>query len=205
MKKYIRASLDIQYRDIFKELNLSPEKLEKFKDLLVDRATGISQLSPEIMSASTKEQKADLQQRYSAILAESETKAKELLGNADYQTFQEYYERSNSRYFINSFKESLDSNDQLTKDQEKALINIMYKEEQNVYSGMGYNPNKTIEFPSDVKEGKVDGQLKNMEKIHLKTVENAKGVLSDSQLEQLKNYLKSRREMMELSSKLSNQ
>jgi hypothetical protein len=172
---------------------------------LVDSSTEISQLSPEIMSASTKEQKADLQQRYDTLVEESETKAKELLGNADYQKFHEYYERSNSRYFINSFKESLSTNDQLTKEQEKALIELMYKEEKKVYSEIGYDPKKTIEFPSDINQGKVAGILKNTEKIHLASIESARSTLSPSQLEQFKDFLKSRREMQEMSYKIYNQ
>jgi hypothetical protein len=72
-----------------------------------------------------------------------------------------------------------------------------------VFTEIGYDPRKSIEFESDVKEGTVDGQLKNMEKIHLRSIENSKGVLSASQLEQYQSYLKSQRERMELSSKLS--
>jgi hypothetical protein len=205
MKKYMRASLDTQYGSIFKELNLSPEKIEKLKDLLVDHMMAQSALSPEIINASTKEQKTELQKRYDVLIDEKESKIKELLGNTDYEKYQEFNEKATTRAIINSFKETLSSDNQLTKGQEKDLTDVMYKEQMKVFSEMGYDPRKTIEFRSDIKEGKVDGQLKNMEKIQSRSIENSKGILSDSQLEQFKNYLKNQREMMELSSKLSNQ
>ena len=205
LKRYIRASLDTQYKDLFDELNLSPEELEKFKDILADQLFGINELSPEIMSASTDEQKKDLQQRYDTIREESELKIRELLGDDGLEKYQEYTEMSDTRYFINGFKESLSQDNQLTEEQEKALTEIMHNEERKVFSEIGYDPNKIIEFRSDINEGKVEGILKNTEKIHLRTIEGAKGTLSDSQMEQLKAYLKNYREMMEMSYELSNQ
>jgi hypothetical protein len=205
LKKYLRSSLDMNYSDIFKELNLSPEKLEKLKDILVDKTFAKVQLSPEIQNASTKEQKDDLLKRYNAIREESETKTRELLGNADYEKFEAYNDRGNTRYFVNGYKDTLSANDQLTKDQENALVELMFKEEKRVYAEIGYDPNKMIEFPSDIKEGKVAGVLKNTEKIHLASIESAKGTLTASQLGQFKSYLNNYREMVAMSYKLSNQ
>jgi len=201
-KKYMKASLDTAYADLFKELNLAPEELEKFKDLLVDGAMALNEISPDIMSATTKEQKADLQKRVAAIREENEEKIKEFLGSG-YETYHEYTEMETTRYVIKGFTESMNSENQLTKDQEKALTEIMYKEQMKVFAEIGYDPRKQIEFQSDVKSGEADGQLKNMEKIHNASLENSKGVLSAAQLQNYQNYLKSRREMMELSSKLS--
>jgi hypothetical protein len=205
MRSSFRSYLDISYADIFKELNLSPEKLDKFKDLLTDYQMAQSDISIDASGASTDEEKAAIRKRIEDVYKQSETKAKELLGDTDYEKFYEYKERSNARGDVTGFKGTLSADETLTSDQEKELVEILYKEQTKLYSEIGYDPNKSIEFPSDVKTGKVTGQLKNMEKIHLRSVEDAKGTLSASQLEKLSNYLKSRRDMIEMSLKLSDQ
>lgn len=68
LRNYIRASLALQYDPLFKDLNLSSENLEIFKDLLADKSMIYSNLSPEIQKATTEEQKAKLQQRYASLM-----------------------------------------------------------------------------------------------------------------------------------------
>lgn len=68
---------------------------------------------------------------------------------------------------------------------------------------MGYDPRYEIEFPSDVKEGGVDGEAKNMARIHSKSLEKSKGVLSESQYEQYESYLNNRQQITELSEQMS--
>jgi len=205
MRSSFRSYLDTSYADIFKELNLSPEKLDKFKDVLTDYQMARSDIRIDASSASTDEEKAAIRKRMEDAYKDCESKTKELLGDTDYEKFYEYKERSNASGDVAGFIGTLSADETLTSDQEKELVEILYKEQTKVYSEIGYDPNKSIEFASDVKAGKVTGQLKNMEKIHSRSVENAKGTLSASQLEKLSNYLKSRREMIEMSLKLSDQ
>lgn len=202
MKSSFKTYLDTAYADLFKELNLSPEELDKFKDILVNGQMALSEISFEISSATTKEQKAELQKRVAEAREKNEAEIKDFLGSK-YDTYHDYTEMATTRSVINSFKESLSPEDQLTESQEKELTQIMYKEQMQVFAEIGYDPRKEIEFNSDVKSGSVDGQLKNMEKIHTRSIANSKGVLSDSQLQKYEEYLKSQREMMELASKLS--
>lgn len=119
-----------------------------------------------------------------------------MLGDTDYKIYYEYNERSNSRYYVNGFMESLSDNEKLTDDQAKELIEIMYQEQMKVFSEIGYDPTKSIEFPSDVKEGKVEGQKISMGKIHANSVECARDILSTFQLEQFEEYLREQRERM---------
>ena len=202
MKSSLKKYLDTAYADIFKELKLSPEELEKFKDILVNGQMALSEVSADRMNATTKEQKAELQKRVAEAREKNEAEIKEFLGSR-YDTYHDYTEMATTRSVINGFKASLSEKDQLTEAQEKELTQIMYKEQMQVFAEIGYDPRKEIEFDSDVKSGAVDGQVKNMEKIHTRSVANSKGVLSASQLEQYEKYLKSQREMQEMYSKLS--
>jgi hypothetical protein len=205
MRSSYRSYLETQYADIFKEMNLSPEDLEKFKDLLTDYQMSRSNISIDASIASTDAEKAAIKKRMDDAYKAYESASKELMGDAAYQIFYDYKERANARGDVTGFKEVLGADEKLTGDQEKALVEILYKEQTNIYSEIGYDPNKTIEFSSDTKAGRITGQLKNMEKIHTNAVESAKGTLSASQLERLSSYLKSRREQVEMYLKLSDE
>jgi hypothetical protein len=202
-KNYMKTYLDTEYADIFKELNLTPEKQDKLKDLIVEFEMAFNEISLDSYSASSDEEKASLKKRAENIYSENQMKLKDLLGNTDYREYHDYAERANVRSNVNNFEETLSQDEKLTKDQEKALVEIMYKEQSKVFSEIGYDPNKTLEFPSDVKAGKVEGRSKNMEKIFSRSIENAKGLLSASQLEQFKKFLTDYREKMDMSYKAS--
>jgi hypothetical protein len=200
-KNYMKTYLDTAFADIFKELSLSPEKLDNLKDLIVEYQMTFSEINLDSYSAYTDEEKTALKKRADKLYNDNQSKLKDLLGDADYQKYYDYAERSDARYNINSYMATLNQDEKLTKDQEKALVEILYKEQAKVFSEIGYDPNKTLEFVSDVKAGKVAGRSKNMEKIFTRSVESAKGLLSASQLEQFKNYLTDYKERMDLSYK----
>lgn len=66
-KKYMRQSLYFQYADLFKKLNLSVDKLEKFKDILVDEQTAQQDLYADSGSdygTLSKEKRKELNERY---------------------------------------------------------------------------------------------------------------------------------------------
>jgi len=195
MKKY----LDTAYSEIFKELNLSPEKLDKLKDLIVEYQMTFSDINFDSYSAHTDEEKAALRKRAESTYSDNQSKLKDLLGNTDYQKYCDYHERSDARSTVNGFMDSLSTNEKLTKDQEKTLIETLYKEQSKVFSEIGYDPNKSVEFISDVKAGKIDGKVKNIEKIFSRSIENANSILTAPQLEQFKKYLKDYHEQFELS------
>jgi hypothetical protein len=197
-----RSYLSAQYKDLFDEMNIPEEKRDEFFDIMIDQQSAYSEIRPEIASATTDAQKEDLRQRYADIREANETALKDFFGS-DYETFHDFVEMQTTRSVIDSFKSTLSEENQLTEDQEQEITEIMYKEQMQVFAEMGYDPRNDIEFPSDVKEGEVDGQAANMAKIHSRSIEKSEGVLSESQFEAYKNYLNYQQEITELSEQLS--
>jgi hypothetical protein len=200
-----KAVIDTNYGPLFEMLDLSPEKTDELKDLLVDQQMAVNDISPEILSASTTEEKTGVQQRYDEIREEHDLKIKELLGNTDHEKYLDYQDKLNSRYYVKGFMDSLSPDEKLTEEQKQDLIEIMYQKQEDVFSEIGYDPREQIEFPSDIDEEKIAEITKNMEKIHSQSVESAKGTMSESQLEQFNNYLKNQREIYEMSLKMTSQ
>jgi len=203
-KKYMRNSLDIQYGDLFKELNLSPEKLEKFKDMLVDEMMAQQNIYLEMETDSvtlSKEEQKELSQRYEALNKEYEAKKSELLGQDDYKKYQTYTERTGERYYVNSFMGSLGSGEKLTDAQKKDLIDAMHDEAKNVtYESSNDDDSESSSNRYDEKS--IARMLEFEGRRHDAYLTASKGILSTSQIEQFKAYFKQQRDMYESSMKM---
>jgi hypothetical protein len=199
MRSSFRSYLDTQYADIFKELNLSPEKLEKLKDLLADQQVSSYNLYAEAQSASTDEEKAALQKQSDELSEKNKTELNDFLGNDDYEKYKTYTERSYERSIVTGYAESLDSNDKLTDDQKKDLADLMYKERTDVFTETSFKSSSITKSETN------EERIKRTEAIDERAIKKAAGILSASQLEQFKKYLKSQRETIEMSLKLSDQ
>jgi len=202
IRESMKNTNETLYGPLFKALDLSPEKLEKLKDLLADYQADIIVISQGILSVSTQEEGTELQKRYDNTLDAYKTKFNELLGNADYKKYQAYQDRLNERYVVSMFMETLSSDEKLTENQQQGLIESLYKEREDVYSELDYDPKKLEAFIF-MNDDSIARRMKATEEIHSRALENAEGFLSASQYEQLKNYLKQQREIEEESLKLA--
>jgi hypothetical protein len=202
-RMFMSSSLDSQYASLFEELNLSPEKLQKLKDLFVDKNLAMQETykGTDMTREATQEEKAEIKKRTDKVKDEYEAKYKKLLGDADYEKYTAYNDRSGSRSNVTMFKQSLGSDETLTKDQEKALVEIIYNEQEKAENEKIRNQPKEPS-PGNSPES-IAGRLKDTETAYSKMIENAKDTLSSSQLEKFKEYLKGRFEMMETSAKIS--
>jgi hypothetical protein len=201
-RKNIRSNIAGQFEALLEDLNLSDEEKEAFLDQFADYQMARVDLNMEVQNATTDAEKDYLRQ-LNAEIRETNTEAmKELLGT-DYEIYDDYMEMQTTRSVLSGFYDTLDEESRLTEAEEKELTQIMYEEQMEVFDEMGYDPRYDIEFPGDVKDGDIDGQAANMVKIHSKTLEKTRGVLSETQHNQLKNYLTRMQEMVEMQSQLS--
>lgn len=98
------------YKDLFDELILNEEELDEFKDLIVD--------SPVFTS-----------KNYDSSLKNKDAKIIELLGEQDYEVYEEYNETLVHRMKIMQYKQQLALSDStLSEEQETDLLNIMLDE-----------------------------------------------------------------------------
>lgn len=204
-RSYVRASIANQYADIFKELNLSPEDLERLKDLITDQQMGYYEISMDAQSASSEDEKTALQKRMDELKEKEETELRELLGNDDYEKYTRYTERSNERSAVSSFAESLSSEDTLTDDQKQDLVDLMYKEREDVFSETSFDSSSIATITSEMNEEGIEKRINRTKEIDERSLQKAGRILNDSQLEEFKKYLENRRERMEMSLKLSTQ
>ncbi|MCH7927187.1 MAG: hypothetical protein IID03_04285 [Candidatus Dadabacteria bacterium] len=98
------------YKDLFDELILNEEELDEFKDLIVDSQVFTSK-------------------NYDSSLKNKDAKIIELLGEQDYEVYEEYNETLVHRMKIMQYKQQLALSDStLSEEQETDLLNIMLEE-----------------------------------------------------------------------------
>ncbi len=98
------------YKDLFDELILNEEELDEFKDLIVDSQVFTSK-------------------NYDSSFKNKDEKTRELLGEQDYEVYEEFNETLVHRMKIMQYKQQLALSDStLSEEQETDLLNIMLDE-----------------------------------------------------------------------------
>jgi hypothetical protein len=203
LRNALKNGFDQSYSSLFKEMNLSPEKIDQLKELLADQQIASMELSNELQNASTTEEdRKNLQKQLEEQNNQNDTALAALLGDQNFETFSDYKDRSRERNMIQMFSQRLSYDDTLTGDQKKSLLESLYNKRKDAYSQQGYDE-ENMNFPFDTNG---EGILKMMEMNLLVYDEYIKGVeeaaLSESQKMQLTKYLEEDQTRMKSSMEL---
>lgn len=197
-KNITRSIINSQYSDLFEILNLSPERQEELKDILTDNQLAASDLYLEMSGTTPSEEKrTEFEQRQKDLKEDRESKLKEFLGNEDYEKYRRYQETWGLKYNVENFVESLNEDEKLTETQQELLIDTMHEESKNI-PGISDEEDRFL-FPSEQYEEKeIERSINNHIRSQEAYINGARNVLSASQLEQFKEYLRKEREEYEL-------
>lgn len=187
-KNAMREHINSEYADLFEKLNLSPEDLEMFKDLLMEEFMSQQELFADLddPNALSKEEQEELNQQMQALSKEYESKKRELLGETDYATYLAYNTTQAQRYDVNNFTATLDPSETLTNTQKEALIGAMsdamqYVEHEKIERGEGVTPTYS--------EDNISAMMTNYTRRTDAYLNSANSILSASQLEKFETYL----------------
>jgi hypothetical protein len=197
-KNNLRKTLDSSFADLFKDMNLSPEKLEKVKDLLVDQQMIFGELMMEMetITPSEAEKKRDkIRQRVEEYNKENERKISEFLGKNDYEKYKQYTESWGERRSVTGFIKSLGSDGNLTGDQQQKLIDAMFESRKSVEYE---NREDGFRFPSEMYDEEYIARRMNYESRKDEAyIRAAQNILTSSHTEQFKAYLKKQHDEFE--------
>ena len=204
MKKMMRQQqvvmLDMMYGPLFKELGLSPEEIDKFKELLIDAQMGGIEGAGLFLGGD-----ADPAQREEAIksMAErrqaDEEQLKAFLGEERFAQYKEYQESLGERMALNQFEQQLSGGQNaLTEGQSGQLLDIM-KEESRGASSIFRNDPSALPDPAQLEamfsEEKMTKHFEEQEELNRRILERAKAVLTPEQLESLTSFQNSQLQM----------
>jgi hypothetical protein len=122
-----KARLDDRYAALFRRLNLSPQEIDAFKTLLVERQSARMDVMAAARSEGLgRENRADLRQLMQETDAEIERSIRDLLGSGRFDQYQHYERTAAQRTVVGQLETRLSySSAPLTPAQTEALVSIL--------------------------------------------------------------------------------
>ena len=200
-KEAYTRRLGEDYDPLYNKLDISKEKFDEFKGMLLDKEMELSELSETYSSASTKEEKDKIIQQEKDLYEKYKTKIGDLLGDNKNEIYQSYVDRLTERRRLTDFMNGQSADNRIAEEQMEDLIDSMYTARKAVYDEMG--PGTQITSSSDLTEEVIAEISKRMARVNERYVEAGNGIMTREQSEKYKAYLKQQLEMQEASLKMS--
>lgn len=208
MKDMIRSqqkiALDMSYGSLFSEMELPPDELNKFKELLVDKQMAFIDMSPGMMGPGSADEMKERSRTIKAITEEYNDKVRLAIGEQYYEMYREYKDTLPDRMQVNQFKQLLATSNPLDEEQEQDLINGMYEERTQFFSSVAGDEEQALD-PSRITEEDISKKIAQLAQLHENYVELARDILSESQLEQFTKSTEQMRAMQEMGIRISMQ
>ncbi len=187
MRSQQKMMLNTMYGALFDKLKLDPERLELFKDLLVDQQmAGFS-----AMGAGGP---ADIQE----VHAGTNDAVRELLSEEEFDVFEDYQNTLAERLTISQLEPVLTQKAiPLTEVQKEELITLMVEERLSVALPDPKEQQKRW-LQGGFDEADVEKLLKQQEDMNQRIQDRASEVLSDAQVEALRTFQESQMQMQRL-------
>ena len=125
MEQQQRMAMEMLYAPLFKQLNLTPEEAERFKELLYTNQMENINIASELMGEGKNI--SEIQPEIAAKQEQMQDQIKSLLGEDKYQQFQEYNQTVGERVMLDQFGKQLD----LEPSQTEQLLTLFKEEKQN--------------------------------------------------------------------------
>jgi hypothetical protein len=191
MKKMIaaqqRAMMDMMYGPLFKELGLSPEETDRFKEMLLAvQMKGVEQAGSLFGGKADAKEKAELAKSLSDATKQSEDEIKAFLGDARYAQYEDYKETIGERMQLNQLTQQLASGQNaLTADQQGQMLNIMKEERKamaNDFASLGWAGSQPSNPADALSEEKMNQIMDLQKNLGQRVYERARSVLQPEQL-----------------------
>ncbi|MDD2764090.1 MAG: hypothetical protein PHE83_08985 [Opitutaceae bacterium] len=137
-----KAALDTRYSALFKNLNLSPADLDKFKSLLVEKESALM----DVMAAAREQglnprdpaDRAQINSLVQAAQAQVDNSIRQTLGDSQFAQYQNYEQTLPQRNLVNQLTQSLSyTGTPLQAYQADQLVNILAASAPNQSQGAG--------------------------------------------------------------------
>jgi len=125
-----KLALDARYSALFKNLNLSPTDLDKFKSLLVDKQTSLMDVMAAARDQGLNPRNPEDRSQIAALVqtaqAQANTTIQQALGDAAYAQYQNYEQTLPQRTVVSQLAQSLSyTGNPLQDSQAEQLVNIL--------------------------------------------------------------------------------
>ncbi len=123
-----RGALDAHYADLFKRLNLPPDQLEKFKNLLVEKQTALADVlaAARAQGIDPRSDPQEFRKMVAATQAEIDASIRSTLGDPAYAQYQQYQQTQPQRNTVTQLTQALSyTSAPLTSAQAEQLVQVL--------------------------------------------------------------------------------
>jgi len=177
-----RSRLDLYYGPLFKNLNLQADRLERFKDLLIEKELVVNDMREAIMDngqVSHAEWKKIYKQLEDKFLPEADGKIKAFLTPPEYAQFVDYSEDLSQWTTVNEVARALQPGGTPLTDEQANLLVVLFRRG---------SPKSTFIDYMDMRFMAGGFELPpKYDQITASTIEKARGILSPAQVDALRN------------------
>lgn len=175
-----KLAMNMVYGSMIKDLGLTPEESDKFKELLINKQMDAMSFAGDgkggTISAENQKKLVDQQK-------EADAKIKDLLGDKRFAQYQDYNETIGERMALDQFAAQTPS---LTPEQKDQLLAVTKEEKKRVPEQSGIPADPAAQgmkaLQSDEAMEKV---LQQQTELNARVLERSRGVLSQEQFDQL--------------------
>jgi hypothetical protein len=170
-----KAGLDVHYAALFKALNLTPQQLDQFKSLLVERQQAIQDAmnAAREQGINPRSDPAAFQQAITDAESSIDAQLQSTLGPGDFAQLQQFEQTIPGQNTVAQVQQALTLTDPLNSSQANALVNIIMSNAPQragngtagiggggAFGGFGGNGNQTIPITdADYQQALASGQF----------------------------------------------
>ena len=135
-------TIEKEYADLFRQLNLPPEQSAAFKDLMIKKAMVGTDVGLAMMDDSLDPTKrGDLTNQIQAQTDAVDTEIKQLLGESNYQAYQNFEKTMTDRATVGEFNDQfVGSSAALTPEQQNQMVQALSEVRSNFKWSTGTSP-----------------------------------------------------------------
>ncbi len=213
-KKFIRDQqrmmLDPLYGPLIKQLGLTPEEADRFKELLADNMMKGAENASSLFGGPSSTNRAEALKTLAAEQTNFEATVKAFLGDGRYAQYQDYQQTVGDRALLNQFRQQTTGTDNpLTDQQADQLLAIMREERQaaatltgQTLPGAGQDQANLQALLSGEQSDKM---LQAQETAGQRVYDRARAVLSPDQLNAFGRFQTNQMQMMRLGMQMARQ
>jgi len=206
MREQQKVMINMMYGGLFKELNLSPEEKDKFKELLTESQMGKVAATQSLLGGTQDEATtAAAKQSVADAKKQSEADIKVLLGEQRYAQYEDYQKNVGERMQLDQLKTQLAGENAPLRDEQTAQLLQIMKEEKlalppAIPADQSEMPDKDTFTPQ-----KMDEQLKWMDQYNARVAERARATLTPDQFIYYQKFQEQQASMAKLGMQMARQ
>lgn len=179
-----KAGMNVIYKSLAKQLNLTPEQTDHLNDVLADSVMdNLDQITKVLRDGKTSEQMTQVFADQDAALQE---KLKAELGADGYAQYQDYTHNLLSSLTTDQFKATLPADKPLSAEQSTQLYQVLLEETQSALARAGLDSNyqavPILNFRNIASEDAMNASLNLLDEIYNNAYTRASGFLTPDEL-----------------------